>query len=112
MIKRETFELLKQIAVFYDQFVVDQPKVDLWHEALKGFSFEDVHENLISFVVESSFPPKLADLIKKTKSTNTTPTQEETMKFIIRKPPLASEAVVQRHLAEMREILGIVRGEG
>ena len=35
MIKRETFELLKRIAVFYDQFVVNQEKVNMWHEVLK-----------------------------------------------------------------------------
>ncbi|WP_223593608.1 replicative helicase loader/inhibitor [Neobacillus bataviensis] len=112
MIKRETFELLKQIAVFYDQFVVNQEKVNLWHEALKGYSFDEVHQNLLSFVVESTFPPKLADLVKKSPPMNMTPSQEETMKWIIRKPPLASEEVVERHLAEMRKILGIVRGEG
>ncbi|MGG3468995.1 replicative helicase loader/inhibitor [Neobacillus pocheonensis] len=112
MIKRETFELLKQISVLYDQFVVNQEKVNIWHEVLKGYFFEDVQKNLLSFAAESSFPPKLADLVKKSPAINTTPSQEETIKFIIRKPQLASEEVVQRNLAEMRKILGIVRGRG
>jgi hypothetical protein len=35
MIKRETYALMSMIQVYYDQFDVDQMKVDLWHEALK-----------------------------------------------------------------------------
>lgn len=110
MIKWETFELLKQIAVFYEQFTVDQQKVDLWHEVLKGYTFDEVEAKLHRFVQESDFPPKIADLVKKPKSTNTTSNQEETMTYIIRKPQPAPEMVVQTELAKMREILGIVRG--
>ncbi|WP_312474760.1 replicative helicase loader/inhibitor [Neobacillus sp.] len=109
MIKRETFELLKRIAVFYDQFVVNQEKVNLWHEVLKEYTFEEIQGNLLTFVKDSSFPPKLSDLIPKATNSKTVPNSEETKKRTPRLEP-ASEWVIQRELAKMRAILGIDRG--
>ena len=109
MIKRETFELLKKIAVFYDQFVVNQEKVNLWHEVLKGYPFDEIQGNLLVIVKGSAFPPKVSDLISKSTSSKTIPNPEETMKLTSRLKP-ASEIVVQRELAKMRAILGIDRG--
>jgi hypothetical protein len=107
--KRETFELLKKIAVYYDPFVVDQEKVNLWHEVLKGYAFDEIQGNLLAFVKGSAFPPKLSDLISKSTNPQTIPNVEETMKLTSRLKP-ASEIVVQRELARMRAILGIDRG--
>jgi hypothetical protein len=110
MIKREIFELLKKIAVFYDQFVVNQEKVNMWHEVLRGFSFEAVQENLLSFVKESAYPPKLFDLVQESPNTSTIPNPEETKKIITPNLVPAREIVVQKELEKMRAILGIVRG--
>jgi len=112
MIKRETFQLLKQMTVYYDQFVVDQEKVNRWHDVLKEYSFEQVEGNLLKFVKESNFPPKLADLLPKPESSSTIPNSEETRKIIYHQSVQASEEVKQRELKKIRVILGIVRGEG
>ena len=109
MMKRETFELLKRIVVFYDQFEVNQEKVNLWHEVLKGYPFAEIQGNLLAFVKASSFPPKVSDLISKSTNSKTIPNAEETLKRTSRLKP-ASEIVVQRELAKMRAILGIDRG--
>ncbi|WP_040205907.1 replicative helicase loader/inhibitor [Neobacillus jeddahensis] len=109
MMKRETFELLKRIAVFYDQFVVNQEKVNLWHEVLKGHTFDEIHGNLLAFVEGAAFPPKVSDLLLKSTNPKTIPNAEETMKLTSMLKP-ASEIVVQRELAKMRAILGIERG--
>ena len=58
MTKRKTFELLKKIAVFYVQFTIDQEKLNLWHKVLKDFSFEEIQQNLFSYVIGNSYPPK------------------------------------------------------
>lgn len=61
--KRETYALLEQIYLYFDQFQINQQKIDSWHEALKDFSYEQLHGNLLKFVKHSSFPPKICDLI-------------------------------------------------
>ncbi|WP_420490519.1 replicative helicase loader/inhibitor [Neobacillus drentensis] len=63
MIKRETFALLTRITVFYDQFEVNQEKVNLWHEVLREYPLTEIQGNLLTFVRNSSYPPKLAELI-------------------------------------------------
>lgn len=109
MIKRETFDLLIKIAVFYDQFEVNQEKVNLWHEVLKDYSLAEIQGNLYTFVKHSSNPPKLAELIIHANHTKMVPNLEETRKSTSKLMP-ASETVVQRELANMRTILGITRG--
>jgi hypothetical protein len=110
MTKRETFEILKKIAVYYDQFVVDQEKLNLWHQVLKSFSFEEILQNLFSFVRDGHYPPKVADLIPKSGAKPTIPSPDETKVILTTRLPQASPEVVQRELANIREILGIVRG--
>jgi hypothetical protein len=73
----------------------------------RNFSFEEVKENLISFVKDSAYAPKLADLVQK--SPNMIPGLVETKKIIKPKHVPAQESVIQRELANMRMILGIVR---
>jgi hypothetical protein len=111
MIKQETFKLLKKIAAFYDQFVIDQEKVDLWHEVLKRYSFDEVQKNLFSYVAKSCNPPCLYDLVHKQEGSRTIPNAEETKILLIRNYVPASEEVVQDNLAKMRAILGIKRGQ-
>jgi len=108
MIKRETFELLKKIAVFYDQFEVNQEKVNLWHEVLREYSLAEIQGNLLTFVKNSTYPPKLAELIARANLMKMVPTLEETKQTTSKLMP-ASDTVVQRELAKMRTILGITR---
>jgi hypothetical protein len=110
MNKRETFEILKQIQLYFDQFVVNQERVNLWHEVLRGESFEEVEGKLQIFVKDSSYPPKIADLIHKSAHSKMIPNLFETKKIIKSKHVPASETVIQRELEKMRTILGIVRG--
>lgn len=109
MMKRETFELLKAINTFYDQFIVNQEKVNLWHEVLKSYEHDIVQERLFSFVKESPYPPKIADLLPKSTGAMTVPNARETRFIMATRHKLASEEVVQRELANMRAILGIQR---
>ncbi|WP_423800032.1 replicative helicase loader/inhibitor [Neobacillus sp. SAB-20_R2A] len=109
MMKRETFELLKAINTFYDQFIVNQEKVNLWHEVLKGYAYDIVQERLFSFVKESPYPPKIADLLPKSSGAMTVPNTSETRVIMAARHKLASEEVIQRELANMRAILGIQR---
>ncbi|NHC43523.1 hypothetical protein G6549_27150 [Bacillus sp. MM2020_1] len=108
MIKRETFELLKKIAGFYDQFEVDQEKVNLWHEILREYTLAEIQGNLFTFVKNSSYPPKLAELITHDNLMKMVPTLEETRQTTSKLMP-ASETVVRKELAKMRTILGITR---
>ena len=109
MTKRETFELLKKIKVFYDQFIVNQEKLNLWHEVLKDFPLEEIQENLFVYVTGSSFPPKVADLILKSESKQAVPSPNETKGIFTAGLGPASPEVVQRELTKMRDILGIMR---
>jgi hypothetical protein len=111
MTKRETYSLLSTIQKCYDQFDVDQEKVDVWHEALKNYELEDLKRNLLSFVKEFPYPPKVSDLVPKAISWNSIPNVEETREIIYPKVKLASEEAVRRETAKIDKILGIVRDQ-
>jgi hypothetical protein len=110
MNKRETFEILKQIQLYFDQFVVNQERVNLWHEVLRGEPFVEVEEKLQTFVKDSCYPPKISDLIHKSAHSKMIPNLVETKEIIKSKHVPASTSVIQRELEKMRTILGIVRG--
>lgn len=111
MIKRETFSLLSMIQTYYDQFEVDQMKVDVWHEALKNNELEELKRNLLSFVRRSPYPPKVSDLVPQAISWNSIPNVEETREIIHPKVKLASLETVRRETAKIDKILGIVRDQ-
>ncbi|MBU8878796.1 hypothetical protein BGM26_07305 [Bacillus sp. FJAT-29790] len=113
MTKREAFTLLALISVYYEQFELDQEKVDSWHKILKDYTVDQLRENLLAYVAESPYPPKVSDLIKKPAVVSRAIPNCADTAYILKidwKP--ASEEVVKRELAKMREILGISRGEG
>ncbi|WP_260851775.1 replicative helicase loader/inhibitor, partial [Bacillus pumilus] len=64
MTKAETLELLKLIKTYYEHFEVDQSKLDAWAKILKPENYERIEANLIVYVKNNQFPPKVADLIK------------------------------------------------
>jgi hypothetical protein len=108
--KRETYALLEQIYLYYEQFQINQQKIDGWHEALKDFSYERLHQNLLNYVAHSSFPPKICDLISTPDRIHTrVPDVTETYKQLMNDQPSANEEVIQAELAKMRKLLGIRR---
>ncbi|VEF46680.1 Uncharacterised protein [Bacillus freudenreichii] len=111
MTKRETFSLMARIAVYYDQFGLDQKKLDSWHEVLKGCNLEELEAALHAHVSASVYPPKIADLLKKPLVARVVPGPEETARITAGKEKLASPEVMQRELEKVRTILGIGRGE-
>ncbi|PLT33505.1 replicative helicase loader/inhibitor [Bacillus sp. V5-8f] len=111
MTKRELFTLLDLITEYYDQFEVDQKKVDSWHEALRAYSFEKVKENTLAFVTTSPYPPKISDLVGGNPvASRYVPDDKETVVVLYTREKPASEEVIQEELAKMRQILGIRRG--
>lgn len=111
MTKRETFSLLSMIQAYYDQFEVDQMKVDVWHEALKSYALEEMKQNLLSFVKKSPYPPKVSDLVPQAISWNSIPNVEETKGIIYPKLKLASAETVRRETAKIDKLLGVVRDQ-
>jgi len=108
--KRETYTLLEQIYLYYEQFQINQQKIDSWHEALSEYSYERLHQNLLKYVKHSSFPPKICDLISSSDGqSRAIPNAEETYRLLMDRPCPASEEVVQVELAKMRKLLGIQR---
>lgn len=112
MTKRETYTLLALIAVYYEQFEVNQQKIDSWHEVLKSHGIEELRRNLLRHVEESPYPPKISDLVRKTAAVSRAiPDCRDTASIVPSAWKPASEAVVQAELAKMREILGIRRSQ-
>ncbi|MBT2690132.1 hypothetical protein J7I93_18345 [Bacillus sp. ISL-47] len=112
MTKRETYTLLALIAVYYEQFEVNQRKIDSWHEVLQSHEVEDLRRNLLLHVKESPYPPKISDLVRKSAMVSRAiPNCLDTDCIVPIAWKPASEEVVQAELAKMREILGIRRSE-
>ncbi|RST61222.1 hypothetical protein D5F11_004035 [Siminovitchia terrae] len=111
MTKRETFSLMARIAVYYEQFELDQKKLDSWHEVLKECNLEELEAALQAHVSASVYPPKIADLLKKLLEARVVPGPEETASIAAGKDKPASREVIQRELEKVRTILGIGRGE-
>ncbi|MEK5521804.1 MULTISPECIES: replicative helicase loader/inhibitor [Heyndrickxia] len=108
MTKRETFQLLKLIAEYYDSFEISQEKVDSWYEILIIFPFEELKENLIQYVKSSTYPPKIADIIGKSASmSRVVPSYEHTVPKLHFQNKRASEDVITDELAKLRKVLGI-----
>ena len=112
MTKKEVFQLLSLIAVYYDSYEINQRKVDEWHVLLKHDSYHRLEKNLRSHAEISPYPPRISELIRKPEhGSRFIPDVEETLGFLYQPIQRASEEVVQQSLAEIRKILGIRRGE-
>ncbi|WP_338470940.1 hypothetical protein R4Z10_19535 [Niallia sp. XMNu-256] len=110
--KREVFHLLRLISVYYDSFDLQQEKIDEWCRVLKDETLQVLEENLRKHVAYSPFPPKVSDLLCKPKNGSRAIPNDEDTKIILTSPyQPASKEVVERSLAQIREILGIKRGE-
>jgi len=112
MTKREVFQLLKLISVYYDSYEIHQEKVDEWFQVVKEYSYSRLEENLRKHVAHSPYAPRISDLIRKPENgSRAIPNYEETLNFLSKKEKHASDEVVRQSLAKIREILGIERGE-
>ncbi|MDQ0220742.1 hypothetical protein ELQ35_02130 [Peribacillus cavernae] len=110
MTKNELFTIFELIIVYYDQFEIDQKKVDARHEVLRTCSFEKVKERLLSFVSVSTFPPKVSDLAGSGAAVSRAiPDYQETVVILKTHQKPAANKVIQQELANMRNILGIRR---
>ena len=112
MTKREVFQLLKQISIYYDSFEIEPEKVAKWYTVLKGESLQKLEENLRKHVEHSPYPPRVSELVCKSENgSRAIPNGEDTKYIIYVKDKPASKEVVERSLAKIREILGIKRGQ-
>lgn len=108
MTKRQTFSLMARIAVYYEQFELDQRRVDSWHEVLKNGNLKELEDALMTHVSTSVYPPRIADLLNKPLATSRfVPDTEETAYIVATRERPASREVVEAELAKMRKILGI-----
>ncbi|RFU61093.1 replicative helicase loader/inhibitor [Peribacillus glennii] len=109
MTKHELFTILELITAYYDQFELDQKKIDAWHDVLRSCSFESVKARLTSFAAVSAFPPKVSDLVGAgaVGCCRAIPDVKETLVILETRHKPASKEVIKQELAHMREILGI-----
>jgi N-dimethylarginine dimethylaminohydrolase len=114
--KEQTFELLKLIKDFYEQFEITQSKLDSWHLVIKDCELETVKNNLLLYCKENVFPPKVADLIKEKSKIidrmNAIPNVEETRQYLValsQKTEYTDEQLqsIEISKAQIRKILGI-----
>jgi hypothetical protein len=116
MNKKQTFEILTLIQNFYEQFDINQNKIDAWHLVLKNFDLDKVKDNLLQYCRSSIYPPKVADLIKDKPKIldrmNAIPGVEET-RFYLNSFPNPEEFTdeqkqsIEQSKAKIRQILGI-----
>lgn len=116
MTKTQTFEIITLIKDFYEQFEINQGKIDAWHLVLKSCEFEKVKNNLLTYCKENVYPPKVADLIKEKSKPldriNAIPDVEETRRYleslsINREFTDEEKQSIEKSKAEIRKILGI-----
>lgn len=62
MIREELKEVFKVLKNVYPQFEVNSEKLDIWHKFLKEDNPAVVMRNAEIFILESKFPPTVADL--------------------------------------------------
>jgi hypothetical protein len=113
--KKETFELLETISAFYEQFEINQNRIDSWHLAIKDYEFERLKDNLLQYCRESKYPPKVADLVNEKSKIldrmNAIPDVLETRKYLdsLNQTNNTDEEKVsiEQSKAEIRKTLGI-----
>lgn len=116
--RQEIVYLFKCIKEYYDKFEVTTDKVNSWYAILKDYDFNTLHANLINHVSNSSYAPKIKDLIGTKKPEDigrSIPGVEETQKLLQEyeekrnKVANDSTAIAARDKAkeEIKKILGL-----
>lgn len=62
MNKEQIFNILSLIANTFPNFEITQGKIDIWHKLLKDQNPATIMKNTERFILESKFPPTIADL--------------------------------------------------
>ncbi|HLR58878.1 MAG TPA: replicative helicase loader/inhibitor [Pseudogracilibacillus sp.] len=62
MNKEQVLNILEAIQTNYHNFEVDEKKLNFWAFAMKKMDYELVSKKLMIHVVESKFPPSIAEL--------------------------------------------------
>lgn len=62
MTRDEVKEVFKILTNVYPQFEVTKEKLDIWHRFLRKDNPAVVMRNTEKFIIESKYPPALADL--------------------------------------------------
>lgn len=71
MIKKDqVFEIMSMFRDVYNNFDFDQQKLNTWHSLLKNQDLDTVLKNAERLVLESKFPPSLAELLEVKKDDN------------------------------------------
>ena len=110
MTKKELFQLLQILRHYYEQFELNQEKLDAWYRVLRYEEFDIVKQKLEAFVKHSVYAPKISDLLKKDSTVDyIVPNSEETKRSLPTSVQTSSDEVAQAELAKMRRILGIER---
>jgi hypothetical protein len=65
MTEEQTVKILALIATAYPNFNLTDERVDLWHEFMRKFPFEKGLLHLKRHIETNSFPPTIADILKK-----------------------------------------------
>ncbi|WHX74676.1 replicative helicase loader/inhibitor [Bacillus safensis] len=114
MTKAETLELLKLIKTYYEHFEVDQSKLDAWAKILKPENYERIEANLIVYVKNNQFPPKVSDLLNQKERYSRSaaiPNVEETQSYLSEieraEPTEEEQEKIEQHKAAIRKVLGI-----
>lgn len=68
MTKKECYQLMDLIQVYYEKFEFDQHKLDGWYTILQEYSYDKVHKTLLGFVEEFPHPPKISDLVQSSRN--------------------------------------------
>ena len=125
MDREQTKTIIRKINALYpNAFKMDDIKfvIDTWHEILKDYEFDFVHNNLIAYVkTGAEFPPKVGQLITQPKKEVDVyvPSAEETRAYLEEQERLIQEVANnpkvaearEKALAEIRKILGIEGGK-
>ncbi|MGO4181837.1 replicative helicase loader/inhibitor [Paenibacillus sp. TAF43_2] len=64
MKQTETAQLLAVIKTAYQNFLVTDQAVRLWHEYMKEISFSSAQKNLQEHIRSNRFPPTIADIVR------------------------------------------------
>lgn len=117
IVRDEVKILFRLISSYYDNFVVTSEKIDAWYLMLKDYEFNIIQQNLYEHIKNSSFAPKIKDLLntrKPEEKARYIPGVEETQQLLKsyedkRERVLNDPGVIaakEAATAEIRRILG------
>jgi hypothetical protein len=115
--RKDTVEIIKAVTTYYPNFKMDDPKatVEAWHIILQDYEFESMMANLAAYVKANRFAPSVADIINVAPAKDRAIPSYEDTKAMFKKwdedrANKADKETAQKHLAEIRKLLGINRG--